>query len=136
MALHIKDSDQQAVFEHSRAGYPHEACGLFGGNESFVKTFYPMTNVAASGTVYLLDSREQLEVMQAMDDAGEELIGIYHSHVASEAFPSPTDIKQAFYPDSAYVIVSLEDLDKPDMKAFTIVDGTIGVEEIKVIEGE
>jgi len=136
LALHIKESDRQAVFEHSRSGYPHEACGLFGGHEGVVKTFYPMTNVAASGTVYLLDSREQLEVMQAMDDAGEELIGIYHSHVASEAFPSPTDIKQAFYPDSAYVIVSLENMDKPDMKAFMIVDGKIGVEEVKVIEGE
>ena len=136
MALRIRESDREKVFEHSRAGYPHEACGLLGGIESTVTTFYPMTNVAASGTVYMLDSREQLEVMQAMDDLGEELIGIYHSHVASEAFPSPTDIQQAFYPESAYVIVSLEDRVNLDMKAFMIVEGKISIEEIQVVEGE
>ena len=136
MALQITAVDLNNVFEHAREGYPHEACGLFGGRDGKVSTFYPMVNVAASGTVYMLDSREQLEVMQKMDDSEEELIGIYHSHVASEAFPSPTDIEQAFYPDAAYVIVSLQQMGEPEMKAFWIRDGKISAEEVQVIVDE
>lgn len=136
MALLIRQADYNKVIEHAKQGYPHETCGLLSGNEGVVKRFYPMVNSAASGTVYLMDSKQQLEVMQAIDDAGEEIVGIYHSHVASHAFPSATDVEQAFYPDASYVIVSLEDMESPDMRAYRIADGKIEEKQLQIVEGE
>jgi len=86
-------------------------------------------NVAATPAVrYRIDPREQLAAFRAMDAAGEELFGIYHSHPASAAFPSPTDRMEAFYPDALYVLVSLRG-DPPGMRAFRIASDAPGSEK-------
>jgi proteasome lid subunit RPN8/RPN11 len=70
-------------------------------------------------TRYVIDPREQLKVFRSLDQAGEELLGIYHSHPVSQPYPSPTDRAEAHYPDAVYVLVSLRTA-KPEVRAFRI----------------
>ncbi len=76
-----------------------------------------------------------LEVMRQIDEQRWELLGIYHSHTHTEAFPSPTDLELAFYPEAVYLIVSLQDPDRPVVRAFNIVDGEI-TERTLFVDGE
>lgn len=134
MTLKLGKGDYQAIIEHAKLGYPNEACGLVGGRDGAGETFYPTANAANSPTVYLIDSREQLRIMQQMEQAGQDIVAIYHSHVASQAFPSATDVKQAFWPESAILIVSLENMDEPDMRAYRIIDGKICEEVLEIVD--
>ncbi|MGH2590274.1 MAG: Mov34/MPN/PAD-1 family protein, partial [Actinomycetota bacterium] len=83
---------------HGLAGFPNEACGLLAGKEGRPVKFFPMTNFDASPVTYRLDPKEQLHVFDEIEDEGWELVGIFHTHTHSEATPSETDRKQAFYP--------------------------------------
>jgi proteasome lid subunit RPN8/RPN11 len=91
-----------------------------------------MKNVDASPVSYRLDPKEQLKVFSEMDDEGLELAGIYHSHTHSEAYPSETDRRLAFYPESRYLILSLSDRDNPQLKAFRIEDDEVVEEEVTI----
>jgi proteasome lid subunit RPN8/RPN11 len=95
-------------------------------------TFFALTNLDASPVSYRLDPAEQLSVFDEMDEQGWELLGIFHTHTHSEAYPSATDTKLAFYPDARYLIMSLSDREHPELKAFTIVDGEIADAELTV----
>lgn len=110
------------LLEHARADYPHECCGLLTGRGDVVTGLRRMTNVAASPVAYLMDPGGQLEAFDAIDQSGDELLAIYHSHPTLAAYPSPTDVQQSHYPDVAYVIVSLADLATPVTRAFRIAD--------------
>lgn len=111
----------------ARAAAPRECCGILAGHEDRVDEFFPMTNVDASQWTYRLEPAEQFEVMRNLRKNGKKLVAIFHSHPASPAWPSPTDIRQAFfpgsdepnYPDTAYVIMSLAST-VPDTRAFLI----------------
>ncbi len=108
------------MIRHSREVYPEEACGILAGNADVVKGIYRMTNIEHSTVSYLMDSREQFRVMKDIREKGLEMIGIYHSHTFSEAYPSQKDINLAFY-DVAYLIVSLA-TSEPVIKAYRILD--------------
>jgi [CysO sulfur-carrier protein]-S-L-cysteine hydrolase len=95
------------IVAHARAGLPNEACGILAGLDGRVERFFPAESDAPSPYYYRIESRDQIRIMNAIDDAGLDLIGIYHSHTSSPAFPSRTDAEQAFWPDAVYVIVSL-----------------------------
>jgi proteasome lid subunit RPN8/RPN11 len=82
---------------------------------------------------YSLDAKDQFRIMQEMEKRGEELIGIYHSHTGSAAYPSQTDVNLAAYPDAVSVIVSLEDPQNPDVRGFWIRDGQIEEAELDVV---
>lgn len=114
----------------ARAGYPNEAWGIVVGTAPHeaggaALRFYPMTNAAASPYRYKDDPQEQLRVVLAVDDAGEAVWGIFHSHVRSPAEPSPTDVSLAFYPDALYLICSLADMAAPGVRAWSIRDGAV-----------
>lgn len=114
----------------ARAGAPNEACGILGGERSafeggVAESFHPLSNAAASPFFYRIDPVEQLQVMLALDDAGREVWGIFHSHVRSAARPSPTDVRLAFYPQALYLLCSLADPDAPDVRAWSIRDGVV-----------
>lgn len=114
----------------ARSGYPNEACGILAGDGLPGKggravAFHGLTNAAASPLRYLIDAREQLQVMLAIDDADQATWGIFHSHVRSPAEPSPTDIGLAFYPDALYLICSLADQKVPVVRAWSICDGAV-----------
>jgi [CysO sulfur-carrier protein]-S-L-cysteine hydrolase len=116
---------------HAYDGLPDEACGLFGGDPTsgMVEAFYPCRNAAASSRVYTVDPRDHLRADRDAESRGLELIGVMHSHTHTEAYPSPTDVKQAPDPSWHYVIVSLK-REEPVLRSYRIVDETIREEPV------
>ncbi|MCM8792508.1 MAG: Mov34/MPN/PAD-1 family protein [Candidatus Omnitrophica bacterium] len=110
---------------------PNEACGILAGKDGKVEKVYEMTNIDKSPSTFFMDAKEQLKVIKEIRSLGLEMLGIYHSHVVSVAYPSARDIELAFYPEVSYVIISLKDKDNPQVRSFKIIEGKI--EEEKVI---
>ena len=115
------------LLEHARSEVPNECCGLIGGKDGEAVTVYPARNAEASPLRYNLDPQDQFRIMNEMEERGEDLSAIYHSHTASPAYPSQTDINLAAYPDALYLIVSLAEGEKP-LRGFRITEG--GVDEV------
>jgi proteasome lid subunit RPN8/RPN11 len=106
---------------HAREDSPNECCGLVGGTGDEARTVYRADNAEASPYRYSIAPREQLELMNRIEDAGEEVVGIYHSHTRTPAYPSQTDVNLAAgWPDAVYFIVSLANPDDPVVNAFRI----------------
>lgn len=120
---------QQMIDEmvaHAREDAPNECCGLIGGSTGEAQSIHRATNAEASPFRYSIAPREQLELMNRIDDAGQEVAGIYHSHTRTPAYPSQTDINLASgWPDAVYFIVSLEHPDAPVVNAFRIEDSKV-----------
>ncbi|MEP7054628.1 MAG: M67 family metallopeptidase [Actinomycetota bacterium] len=133
--LTIDQSTYDEIVAHARRDHPDEACGLVAGREGRPTRVIPMTNAARSPTFYEMDPLEQLRVFRDIDDAGEDLMVIYHSHTATEAYPSRTDITIAGYPDAHYVLVSTRYADEEEFRAFRIVDGVVTEEPVTVVAG-
>ena len=93
-----------------------------------------MTNAERSPTFFRFDAREQLKVWMEMDDNDEEPVVIYHSHTATEAYPSRTDVSYASEPNAHYVLVSTRDETETEFRSFRIVDGVITEEPVEVVE--
>ena len=120
----------QAVIDAAREGVPNEACGLlaasaYAADGGAPSRYIPMRNAAESPYRYMIDPEEQLKVWMELEDNGEVPWGIVHSHVASPAVPSATDVGLAFFPDSLYLVCSLADADRPTVRAWSILDGTV-----------
>jgi proteasome lid subunit RPN8/RPN11 len=99
---------------------PREACGLLAGKQGGISRVIRCANVHPTPTTrYLIDPREQLKAFRSIDAAGEDLVGIYHSHPVSQPFPSPTDRAEAHYPEAVYLLVSLR-AGEPEVRAFRI----------------
>jgi proteasome lid subunit RPN8/RPN11 len=124
------------IVAHARADHPDEACGVLAGpaGKDRPERFIPMTNAAGSPTFYEFDSTEQFRVWRDMEDAGEEPVVIYHSHTATQAHPSRTDISLASEPDAHYVLVSTREPDTTEFRSFRIVDGQVTEEPVVVVE--
>lgn len=120
------------MVEHGLRAFPNEACGLLAGRDGVPARFYAMRNLDASPVSYRLDPKEQLQVFDEMDEQGWDLLGIFHTHTHSEAYPSETDTKLAFYPDSLYLVMSLADRERPVLRAFTILDAEIAEQELTI----
>jgi proteasome lid subunit RPN8/RPN11 len=119
------------LLEHAREEAPNECCGLIGGTDGVASTVYRARNAEASPLRYNLDPQDQFRIMTEMEERGEELSAIYHSHTASPAYPSQTDINLAAYPDALYLIVSLVDGEKP-LRGFHITDGEVTEVDVTV----
>jgi proteasome lid subunit RPN8/RPN11 len=117
---------------HAREDDPNECCGMLGGADGSAATLYRAANAEASPLRYSIDAGEQFRLMREIEEAGEDLVGIYHSHTRSAAYPSQTDVNLAGWPDAVYVIVSLEDPDSPDVRGFWIREGEIADAELVV----
>jgi proteasome lid subunit RPN8/RPN11 len=120
------------IVEQGLREFPNECCGLIAAEDGVPVKVFPMTNADASPVTYRLDGKEQLRVFDEMDEQGWELWAIYHSHTHSEAYPSETDVKLAFYPDARYLLLSLADRGDPVLRAFRIVDGAVTEEELTI----
>jgi proteasome lid subunit RPN8/RPN11 len=130
----------EEIVAHARREYPNEACGLVIGDRAAADggaalRFEATRNRAASPYRYEIDSEDLLRLTIATDDANEVFWAIVHSHVRSPAYPSPTDVGLAFYPDALYLLVSLA-APEPALGAFRIVDGTIHPVELLVAPPE
>jgi len=108
MQLALSADQWVAICAHLTAGLPEEACGLLAGRAGQTHKVYLMTNARHSPTRYEMEPRELVQALEEMDERDWELTGIFHSHPAGPPTPSPADIAEAYYPDSAYVICSLD----------------------------
>jgi [CysO sulfur-carrier protein]-S-L-cysteine hydrolase len=134
--LSIPQDLHDKIVAHARADHPDEACGVLAGpaGSDRPERFIPMTNAARSPTFYEFDSTEQFQVWKEMDERDEEPVVIYHSHTATEAYPSRTDISYANEPDAHYVLVSTRDPNDTEFRSYRIVDGQVTEEPVTVVE--
>ncbi|MCX9190108.1 peptidase [Carbonactinospora thermoautotrophica] len=133
--LKIEQAIYDAIVAHARADHPDEACGVVAGpiGSDRPTRFIPMTNAERSPTFFRFDPLEQFKVWREMDDRDEEPVVIYHSHTATEAYPSRTDIAYASEPNAHYVVVSTRDPEEVEFRSFRIVDGEVTEEEVRVV---
>jgi [CysO sulfur-carrier protein]-S-L-cysteine hydrolase len=133
--LRLSNDAYRQMLGHCYDGLPDEACGLLAGRpESGAASIcYPTRNAAASTRVYTVDPRQHLQADRDAEGRGLAIIGVFHSHTHTEAYPSPTDVAQAPDPTWHYVLVSLRDV-APSVRSYLILDGNI-VEEPVVVEG-
>ena len=143
--MKIPSNVYEELLAHAREDAPNECCGLIGGLDGVARTVYRARNAEASPLRYNLDPQDQFRIMQEIDEAGEELAAIYHSHTKSPAYPSQTDInlalmdrreegkvvgKEQIFPGVIYLIASLADGEKP-LRGFEISEDE--VREIELI---
>lgn len=134
--LQMTRAQADEMIAHCRAAAPNEACGLLGAKDGEIVKVFRMTNAKASPVRYALVAKEQFAVYNTLEKEGWDLGGIFHSHTHTEAYPSPTDVREAVE-DVPYVIVSLAD-EPPSVRAFRIQKASPGdaegdVEEIPVV---
>jgi proteasome lid subunit RPN8/RPN11 len=122
------------MIAHVRAARPEEACGLIAGQGERAVALYPVENRLHSPVEYEMAPLAQIEAMLDMEAQGWEMLGIYHSHPHSPAWPSSTDIDRSYYPEAQYVIVSLQQPDKPDVRAFSLGDRTVRELDFRVFD--
>jgi proteasome lid subunit RPN8/RPN11 len=125
----------EAIVAHARRDHPDEACGVVAGKigSDVPERLVEMENVERSSTFYRFDSMEQLRVWREMDDRDEEPVVIYHSHTATEAYPSRTDVSYAGEPGAHYLLVSTRDPEITEVRSYSIVEGTITEEQVLVV---
>ena len=134
--LILDRSVRDAIVSHARRDHPDEACGIVAGPAGSDRPdrVVEMTNAARSMTRYEFEPAEQLRVYRDMDDRDEEPVVVYHSHPATEAYPSRTDVRYASQPEAHYVLVSTRDPDETEFRSFRIVDDVVTEEEIRISE--
>ena len=128
----LTDVLRKEIVEQGLQEFPNECCGVIAAEDGVPVKVFPMRNADASPVTYRLDPKEQLKVWDELDEHGWDLWGIYHSHTHSEAYPSETDRRQAFYPDAFYILLSLQDREKPVLRFFTIQDDEITEEDLTI----
>lgn len=130
--LTLKKELFKRITEHAIREFPNEACGILSGSQGRVEKVYEMVNVDKSPETFFMGAGEQLKVMKEIRNNGEEMIGIYHSHVASEAYPSSHDVELALYPEVSYVIISIKNRKNPSIRSFKIVEWKITEEDLRI----
>jgi proteasome lid subunit RPN8/RPN11 len=128
------------MVQHARDDLPNECCGIISGRAGNAEKLYRTRNAEASPFRYSIDPRDLFQIEQENDESGRDVLVIYHSHVASDAYPSPTDVRLSqwpgkdgpvdIYPGAYYVLVSLKDRDNPVVRAFRIESGEITEEPL------
>ena len=133
--LTIRRDLLDAIVAHARADHPDEACGIVAGpaGADRAERFIPMVNAARSPTFYEFDSMDLLRLYRELDDRDEEPVVVYHSHTATEAYPSRTDVSYASEPNAHYLLVSTREPDREEIRSYRIVDGVITEEPVEVV---
>jgi [CysO sulfur-carrier protein]-S-L-cysteine hydrolase len=130
MTLSLPQSFIREMIAHAQEDAPNECCGIIAGEDGRAQKLFRAKNAEASPYRYNVEPKDLFRIFRECDDNGWSFLAIYHSHTASEAYPSPTDVRLAFWPEAYYVLVSLQDADKPVVRAFRILDSEISEEEI------
>lgn len=134
------------MIDHAQTDAPNECCGLLAGKGEVASQIYSLPNLPSDDPAvkdlevaedrrlrYVMDPKKQIAAFKAMREHGMEMLAIYHSHTASEAYPSATDVRLAYYPDVHYLIISLENVLAPYIRAFRIVDEKIREQAIRCL---
>lgn len=134
--LHLPHAVHLEMVAHCLDGFPEEACGLLGGDAASgrVELCYPTANVATSARVYTVDPKQHLKADRDAEGRGLSIIGVFHSHTHTDAYPSATDVAAAPDPDWHYVLVSFRD-SAPVVRSYRIVEGNIREEEVVLVHG-
>jgi [CysO sulfur-carrier protein]-S-L-cysteine hydrolase len=134
--LTIDRATRDAIVAHARRDHPDEACGIVAGPEGSDRParFVPMLNAARSPTFYEFDSGDLFQLYKELDANDEEPVVVYHSHTATEAYPSRTDITYASEPNAHYVLVSTREEESTEFRSYRIVDGVVTEEPVEVVE--
>jgi len=130
--LKLTRSYADEIIAHARGDAPNECCGIIAGNDGHGTKLYRAVNAEASPYRYNVDPRDLLRIYRDLDSNGWDVLAIYHSHTHTEAYPSPTDVRLASWPEAYYVIVSLADESSPVLRAFRIKDGAVSEEELEI----
>ncbi len=132
--MEIPAEIRDAMVQHALEEDPNECCGILAGAGGIVIQHYRITNTERSPYRYSMDGRELNQILRELDDNGWEMQVIYHSHTHSPAYPSDTDVRLAAnWPDPYYLLVSLMDRQSPDVRLFTIWDGTVTEEPVVIV---
>ena len=123
--LVLPEAIREEIIAHARDHAPRECCGIVAGRNGELSQLYRLTNTESGNTRYLFDDEEFYKRYWEIENRGEELLAVYHSHPETIAYPSQTDVAFAFWPEAVYVICSLEDPDAPVVRGYRIVDGAI-----------
>ncbi len=129
--LALRKTFIEEIVAHARQEAPNECCGIIAGQDGRAVKLFRATNAEASPYRYSVEPKDLLRIYRACEEEGWDFLAIYHSHTASAAYPSPTDVRLAFWPEAYYVLVSLEDAAQPVVRAFRIQDGAVTEEEIR-----
>jgi len=130
--LRLSRAHRDAIVEHARRDHPDEACGVIAGRGGAPERLIAMENAARSPTFYEFDSMALLRLYREMDERDEEPVVIYHSHTATQAYPSRTDISYASEPNAHYVLVSTRDPGSVEFRSYRIVDGAVDEESVEI----
>lgn len=120
----------EEMIAHAREDAPNECCGIIAGRDGRATKLFRANNAEASPYRYSVDPQDLFRIYRECEENGWDFLAIYHSHTASEAYPSPTDVRLAFWPEAYYVLVSLEKPETPAVRAFRIIEGAVAEEEI------
>jgi proteasome lid subunit RPN8/RPN11 len=116
---------------HAQEEAPNECCGIIAGRDGAATKLFRAKNSEASPYRYSVDPKDLFRIYRECEENDWNFLVIYHSHTASEAYPSPTDVRLGFWPEAYYVLVSLQDAANPVVRAFRIIDGTVTEEELR-----
>jgi len=130
VTLSLPQSFVAEMIEHAKEDAPNECCGIIAGDNGKAVKLFRAKNAEASPYRYNVEPKDLFRIFRECEENGWSFLAIYHSHTASEAFPSPTDVRLATWPEAYYVLVSLKDTDKPVVRGFRILDGAISEEKI------
>jgi len=133
MALALPSGFIEEMVAHAQEDAPNECCGIIAGCDGTATKVFRAKNSEASPYRYSVDSDDLFRIFRECDANDWGFLAIYHSHMASEAYPSPTDVRLAFWPEAYYVLVSLQDAGNPVVRAFRILDGTVNEEQLRAI---
>jgi proteasome lid subunit RPN8/RPN11 len=128
--LELPKSFIEEMVAHAREEAPNECCGIIAAKDGRAVKLFRARNAEASPYRYSVDPKDLFRIYRECEENGWEFLAIYHSHTASEAYPSPTDVRLAFWPEAYYILVSLQDAANPVVRAFRILDGAVSEEEL------
>ena len=131
MALRLPGAFVDEMIAHALEDHPNEACGIIAGKDGTATKVFRAINAEASPYRYKVDDKDLFRIYRECSDNDWDFLAIYHSHTASEAYPSPTDVRLAFWPEAYYVLVSTKDQASPVVRAYRILDGQITEEPIE-----
>jgi proteasome lid subunit RPN8/RPN11 len=135
VTLNLPQSFFDEMVAHAQEDAPNECCGIIAGEDGRAVKLFRAKNAEASPYRYNVEPKDLFRVYRECEENGWDFLAIYHSHTASEAYPSATDVRLAFWPEAYYILISLQDAGNPTVRAFQILDGAISEEEIQPLEG-
>lgn len=122
------------IIAHAREEAPNECCGVIAGHDGRPVKLFRAVNAEASPYRYNVESQDLFRINEEIEGNGWDFLAIYHSHIAAEAYPSPTDVRLAAWPEAYYLIISLADQADPMLRAFRIRDGRVSEEELEIVD--